>query len=180
MSIKPLIILPDPVLRQVSKPVERVDGALRKLADDMLDTMYDAPGIGLAAIQIGEPLRMLVIDLAKEDEPPAPHVFINPEILDSADQRSVYEEGCLSIPDYYAEVERPAAVRVKYLDRAGKLQEIEAEGLMATCLQHEIDHLNGVLFIDHISKLKRDMVVKKFKKLAREKAGNKAPGKLVG
>ncbi|TIW09358.1 MAG: peptide deformylase, partial [Mesorhizobium sp.] len=111
---------------------------------------------------------------------PAPHVFINPEILESADQRSVYEEGCLSIPDYYAEVERPAAVRVKYLDRDGKLQEIEAEGLMATCLQHEIDHLNGVLFIDHISKLKRDMVVKKFKKLARDKAGNKAPGKVVG
>ncbi|ESW85048.1 MULTISPECIES: peptide deformylase [unclassified Mesorhizobium] len=176
MSIKPLIILPDPVLRQVSKPVERVDGDLRKLAGDMLDTMYDAPGIGLAAIQVGEPLRMLVIDLAKEDETPAPHVFINPEILESSDQRSVYEEGCLSIPDYYAEVERPAAVRVKFLDRDGKLQEIEAEGLMATCLQHEIDHLNGVLFIDHISKLKRDMVVKKFKKLARDKA----PGKMVG
>ncbi|TIT02830.1 MAG: peptide deformylase [Mesorhizobium sp.] len=181
MSIKPLIILPDPILRQVSKPVERVDGALRKLADDMLETMYDAPGIGLAAIQVGDPLRMLVIDLAKEDETPAPHVFINPEVLESSDQRSVYEEGCLSIPDYYAEVERPAAVRVKYLDREGKLQEIEAEGLMATCLQHEIDHLNGVLFIDHISKLKRDMVVKKFKKLARDKApGSKAPGKLVG
>ncbi|TPL06793.1 peptide deformylase [Mesorhizobium sp. B2-4-14] len=176
MPIKPLIILPDPILRQVSKPVERVDAPLQKLADDMLATMYDAPGIGLAAIQVGEPLRMLVIDLAKEDETPAPHVFINPEILDSADQRSVYEEGCLSIPDYYAEVERPASVRVKYLDRDGKLQEIEAEGLMATCLQHEIDHLNGVLFIDHISKLKRDMVVKKFKKLARDKA----PGKLVG
>jgi peptide deformylase len=181
MSIKPLIILPDPVLRQVSKPVERVDGALRKLAGDMLETMYDAPGIGLAAIQIGEPLRMLVIDLAKEEETPAPHVFINPEILESSDQRSVYEEGCLSIPDYYAEVERPASVRVKYLDRDGKLQEIEAEGLMATCLQHEIDHLNGVLFIDHISKLKRDMVVKKFKKLARDNVpGSKAPGRLVG
>ena len=176
MPIKPLIILPDPILRQVSKPVERVDGDLRKLADDMLDTMYDAPGIGLAAIQIGEPLRMLVIDLAKEDETPAPHVFINPEVLQSSDQRSVYEEGCLSIPDYYAEVERPASVRVKYLDRDGKQQEIEAEGLMATCLQHEIDHLNGVLFIDHISKLKRDMVVKKFKKLAKDKA----PGRLVG
>lgn len=176
MPIKPLIILPDPILRQVSKPVERVDGTLRKLADDMLATMYDAPGIGLAAIQIGEPVRMLVIDLAKEDETPAPHVFINPEILSSADTRSVYEEGCLSIPDYYAEVERPAGVRVKYLDRDGKLQEIEAEGLMATCLQHEIDHLNGVLFIDHISKLKRDMVVKKFKKLARDKV----PGKMVG
>ena len=176
MPIKPLIILPDPILRQLSKPVERVDAPLRKLADDMLATMYDAPGIGLAAIQIGEPLRMLVIDLAKEDETPAPHVFINPEVLESSDQRSIYEEGCLSIPDYYAEVERPASVRVKYLDRDGKLQEMEAEGLMATCLQHEIDHLNGVLFIDHISKLKRDMVVKKFKKLAKDKA----PGKLVG
>jgi len=176
MSIKPLIILPDPILRQVSKPLERVDASVRKLADSMLATMYDAPGIGLAAIQIGEPLRMLVIDLAKEDETPAPQVFINPEVLDSSDARSVYEEGCLSIPDYYAEVERPASVRVKYLDRDGKLQEIEAEGLMATCLQHEIDHLNGVLFIDHISKLKRDMVVKKFKKLAKDKA----PGKLVG
>jgi peptide deformylase len=176
MPIKPLIILPDPILRQVSKPVERVDAPLRKLADDMLETMYDAPGIGLAAIQIGEPLRMLVIDLAKEDETPAPHVFINPEILERAEARSVYEEGCLSIPDYYAEVERPATVRVKYLDRDGKLQETQAEGLLATCLQHEIDHLNGVLFIDHISKLKRDMVVKKFKKLARDKP----PAKLAG
>lgn len=176
MSIKPLIILPDPVLRQLSRPVERVDAPLRKLADDMLETMYDAPGIGLAAIQIGEPLRMLVIDLAKEGETPAPHVFINPEILESADGRSVYEEGCLSIPDYYAEVERPAAVRVKYLDREGKEQEIMAEGLMATCLQHEIDHLNGVLFIDHISRLKRDMVVRKFRKLAKDKA----PGRMAG
>ncbi|PLP57261.1 peptide deformylase [Mesorhizobium loti] len=176
MSIKPLIILPDPILRQVSKPVERVDEPLLKLADDMLETMYDAPGIGLAAIQIGEPLRMLVIDLAKEGEPPAPHVFINPDVLQSGTERSVYEEGCLSIPDYYAEVERPATVRVRYLDREGRLQEMQAEGLMATCLQHEIDHLNGVLFIDHISKLKRDMVVKKFKKLARDKA----PSRLVG
>ena len=176
MSIKPLIILPDPILRQLSKPVERVDADLRRLADDMLETMYDAPGIGLAAIQIGEPRRLLVIDLAKEGEPPQPHVFINPEVLESSEQRSVYEEGCLSIPDYYAEVERPASVRVKYLDRDGKQQEIQAEGLMATCLQHEIDHLNGVLFIDHISKLKRDMVVKKFKKLAKDKA----PGKMVG
>lgn len=174
MSIKPLIILPDPVLRQISKPVERVDAPLRKLADDMLETMYDAPGIGLAAIQIGEPLRMLVIDLAKEGDEPAPHVFINPEILASTDDRSVYEEGCLSIPDYYAEVERPASVRVKYLDRDGKQQEVEADGLLATCLQHEIDHLDGVLFIDHISKLKRDIVIRRFKKLAKEQQ----PGKL--
>ena len=176
MTIKPLIILPDPVLRLVSKPVERVDGALRKLADDMLATMYDAPGIGLAAIQVGEPLRMLVIDLAKEGETPAPQVFINPEVVESSEARSVYEEGCLSIPDYYAEVERPSAVRVKYLDRDGKTQEIEAEGLLATCLQHEIDHLNGVLFIDHISKLKRDMVVKKFRKLAKDRP----PSRMVG
>jgi peptide deformylase len=176
MSIKPLIILPDPVLRQVSQPVERFDDSLRRLAGDMLETMYDAPGIGLAAIQVGEPLRMLVIDLAKEGEQPAPYVFINPEIVESSDERSIYEEGCLSIPDYYAEVERPASVRVKYLDRDGNAQEIAADGLMATCLQHEIDHLNGVLFIDHISKLKRDMVVKKFKKLAREKPS----GRMVG
>jgi len=176
MTIKPLIILPDPVLRQVSKPVERVDDSLRRLADDMLETMYDAPGIGLAAIQIGLPLRLLVIDLAKEDDEPAPHVFVNPEILGSSDERSVYEEGCLSIPEYYAEVERPASVRVKYVDRDGTEQEMMAEGLMATCLQHEIDHLNGVLFIDHISKLKRDMVMRKFRKLAREKPA----GRLVG
>jgi len=169
MSIKPLVILPDPILRLVSKPVERVDAPLLKLADDMFETMYDAPGIGLAAIQVGEPLRMLVIDLAKEGEEPAPQVFINPEILGKSDERSVYEEGCLSIPDYYAEVERPAKVRVRHLDRSGKEQDVEAEGLLATCLQHEIDHLNGVLFIDHISKLKRDMVVKKFKKLAKDR-----------
>jgi len=176
MTVKPLILLPDPLLRLVSKPVERVDDRLRKFTGDMLDTMYDAPGIGLAAIQVGEPIRLLVIDLAKEGEEPAPHVFINPEILERSDERSVYEEGCLSIPDYYAEVERPASVRVKYLDRDGKEREIAAEGLLATCLQHEIDHLNGVLFIDHISKLKRDMVVKKFKKLAKDKA----PKPMVG
>jgi peptide deformylase len=176
MTVRPLIILPDPVLRQVSRPVEQVDARLRKFASDMLDTMYDAPGIGLAAIQVGEPIRLLVIDLAKEGEPRAPQVFINPEIVAGSDDRSVYEEGCLSIPDYYAEVERPAAVTVTYLDIDGKPREMAADGLMATCLQHEIDHLNGVLFIDHISKLKRDMVVKKFRKLARDKA----PARLVG
>ncbi len=176
MSIKPLIILPDPLLRQVSAPVERVDDDLKRLADDMLETMYDAPGIGLAAIQIGVPRRMLVIDLAKDGEEKQPQVFINPEIIASSDARSVYEEGCLSIPEYYAEVERPAEVEVAYLDREGKESRVKAEGLLATCLQHEIDHLNGVLFIDHISKLKRDMVVKKFRKLAKDKV----PGRLVG
>ncbi|MCR5857841.1 peptide deformylase [Mesorhizobium sp. J428] len=167
MSVKPLIILPDPLLRQVSKPVERVDAPLLKFAGDMLDTMYDAPGIGLAAIQVGEPLRLVVIDLAKEGEAPAPQIFINPEIVASGDDSNIHEEGCLSIPDYYAEVERPASVTVRYLDKDGKQQELAADGLLATCLQHEIDHLNGVLFIDHISKLKRDMVMRKFRKLAR-------------
>ncbi len=174
MSIKPLIILPDPVLRKISTPIERVDANLQKLADDMLETMYQAPGIGLAAIQVGEPLRLLVIDVAGKDEPKAPQVFINPEILWKSDEPNVYEEGCLSIPDYYAEVERPKRIRVSYLDRDGKKQECEADGLLATCLQHEIDHLDGVLFIDHISKLKRDMVIRKFKKLAKENAKNGA------
>jgi peptide deformylase len=176
--IRPLILLPDPVLRKVSKPVEQVDAELRKLSDDMLETMYDAPGIGLAAIQIGIPLRMLVIDLAKEDEPNDPHVFINPEIVARSGEPNVHEEGCLSIPDYYAEVERPDSVTVSYVGTDGKQKEIAADGMMATCLQHEIDHLNGVLFIDHLSKLKRDMVVRKFKKLAREK--DKAPTRMVG
>ncbi|TAV87770.1 peptide deformylase [Rhizobium leguminosarum] len=170
MTIKPLIILPDPVLRQLSKPIERVDSDLQRLADDMLETMYDAPGIGLAAIQIGVPRRMLVIDIAREGEEKQPQIFINPEIVKSSDERSVYEEGCLSIPDYYAEVERPAVVSVKYLDRNGKEQTVEADGLLATCLQHEIDHLNGVLFIDYISRLKREMVIKKFTKAAKSKA----------
>ncbi|MFA7413030.1 MAG: peptide deformylase [Rhizobium sp.] len=170
MTIKPLIILPDPILRQVSNPVERVDSDIRKLAEDMLETMYDAPGIGLAAIQVGVPRRLLVIDVAREGEEKQPLVFINPEIVASSDTRSVYEEGCLSIPDYYAEVERPATVTVRSIDREGKEQLTEAEGLLATCLQHEIDHLNGVLFIDHISRLKREMVIKKFTKAAKAKA----------
>ncbi|MBD8686244.1 peptide deformylase [Rhizobium sp. CFBP 13717] len=169
MTIKPLIILPDPLLRQQSKPIEQVDAEITRLADDMLETMYDAPGIGLAAIQIGVPRRMLVIDISREDEDRKPIVFINPEILTVSDDVSTYEEGCLSIPDYYAEVERPAALTLAYIDRDGKKQMLEADGLLATCLQHEIDHLNGVLFIDHISRLKREMVIKKFTKAARAK-----------
>jgi len=169
MTIKPLIILPDPLLRQVSQPVERVDSELNQLVDDMLETMYEAPGIGLAAIQVGVPRRLLVIDVAKEGEDRQPLVFINPEIITSSDERSVYEEGCLSIPDYYAEVERPASISVKSIDRHGKEQVTEADGILATCLQHEIDHLNGVLFIDHISRLKREMVIKRFTKAARQK-----------
>lgn len=167
MTIKPLIILPDPVLRQLSQPVETVDADIRRLADDMLETMYDAPGIGLAAIQIGVPRQMLVIDVSKEGEDKQPLVFINPKILTTSDERSVYEEGCLSIPDYYAEVERPATITVEYIDLEGKKLTAKADGLLATCLQHEIDHLNGVLFIDHISKLKREMVIRKFTKAAK-------------
>lgn len=169
MTIKPLIILPDPALRQQSKPIEQVDAEVLRLADDMLETMYDAPGIGLAAIQVGVARRMLVIDVAREGEEKTPVVFINPEILRVSDDISTYEEGCLSIPDYYAEVERPASLTVQYVGRDGKQQTVEADGLLATCLQHEIDHLNGVLFIDHISRLKRDMVIKKFTKAARAK-----------
>jgi len=170
MTIKPLIILPDPLLRQVSKPFERVDDALLKLADDMLETMYDAPGIGLAGIQIGVAHRILVVDVSREEDEKNPIVVINPEIIRSSDERSVYEEGCLSIPEYYAEVERPASVTVKHIGRDGKEHVIEADGLLATCLQHEIDHLDGVLFIDHISRLKREMVVKRFTKAAKAKA----------
>ncbi len=167
MTIKPLIILPDPVLRVTSEPVERIDDAVRELAADMLETMYDAPGIGLAGIQIGVPRRILVIDLAKDEEPRNPLVVINPTILSVSDDRSLYEEGCLSIPEYYAEVERPARLRISFQDLDGKTQERDADGLLATCLQHEIDHLNGTLFIDHISKLKRDMVIRKFTKAAK-------------
>lgn len=167
MTIKPLIILPDPMLREISAPLEAINDETRRLAEDMLDTMYDAPGIGLAAIQIGVPRRMLVLDVSKDGDEKTPLVFINPVIVASSDARSVYEEGCLSIPDYYAEVERPATISVRFLDREGKEQTIDADGLLATCLQHEIDHLDGVLFIDHISKLKRDMVIRKFTKAAK-------------
>ena len=167
MSLRRIITLPDPKLRLASKPIERVDALLTKLIDDMIETMHEAPGIGLAAIQIAEPIRLLVVDVAKKDEPLAPQVFVNPEILWRSDERSTYEEGCLSIPEYYADIERPASVRVRALDRDGKEREVVAEGLLATVLQHEIDHLDGVLFIDHLSKLKRDRVIKKFQKAAK-------------
>jgi peptide deformylase len=167
MGLRDIIKLPDKRLRQVSKPVGKIDEDLRRLIADMFETMYEAPGIGLAAIQVGVPKRVITMDLAKKDEPKNPLVFINPEILWTSDERATYEEGCLSIPEYYEEVERPAAVKVAYLDRDGVKHELEAGGLFATCLQHEIDHLNGVLFIDHISKLKRDRVIKKFAKAAK-------------
>ena len=164
MAKREIITAPDPRLRQVSKPVDKVDDGLRTLMDDMLETMYAAPGIGLAAIQVGEPLRVIVMDLAGEDEEPQPRYFVNPEILDPSEETNVYEEGCLSVPEYFDEVERPAQCRVKYLDYDGNEQVLEAEGLLATCIQHEMDHLEGVLFIDYLSRLKRDRVLKKLKK----------------
>ena len=167
MALRHIICLPDPRLRLVSKPVETVNDAVRALMDDMLETMYDAPGIGLAAIQIAEPLRVVVIDLAKKDDPPAPMFFVNPEIRWASEDKIPHEEGCLSIPEYFEEIERPARVKVRYLDRQGVQQEVDAEGLLATCLQHEIDHLNGVLFVDYLSRLKRERVLKKFQKAAR-------------
>jgi len=167
MALRDIIILPDRRLRSVSGPVARIDSDIRTLVDDMFETMYDAPGVGLAAIQVAVPLRVVVMDLSKREESAQPQVFINPEIVWRSEDPSVYEEGCLSIPDIHEDVERPARVRVKYLDVDGNAREAEAEGLFATCIQHEIDHLNGVLFIDHISKLKRDRIVKKFGKAAR-------------
>ena len=174
MALRSIICIPDPRLRLISKAVEVVDDSIRALLDDMLETMYDAPGIGLAAIQIAEPLRVVVIDVAKKDDPPAPMFFINPELLWSSDDKVPYEEGCLSIPEYYEIVERPTRVKVRYLDRMGAQQEIEAEGLLATCLQHEIDHTNGVLFVDYLSRLKRERVMKKFQKAARLRESEQA------
>lgn len=170
MAVRPILTLPDPRLREISAPVASVDREMARLIDDMFETMYDAPGIGLAAVQVGVPKRIITVDVAKKDEPSDPRVLLNPEIVWSSDALSVYEEGCLSIPEIHEDVERPASVRVRYLDRDAKPQEIEAEGLLAVCLQHEIDHLNGVLFIDHISKLKRDRIVKKFSKAAKRAA----------
>jgi peptide deformylase len=173
MAVRDILIIPDKRLRLKSESVKTVDKTVRALIDDMFETMYAAPGIGLAAIQIGVPQRVVIMDLAKKDEPKQPQVFINPEVVWASDEKATYEEGCLSIPEYYEEVERPRSVKVKYLDLDLKPQELEADGLLATCLQHEIDHINGVLFIDHISKLKRDMVMKKFKKAAKKTEGTK-------
>lgn len=164
MAIREILTAPDPRLREVSKPVAAVDDELRALMDDMLETMYDAPGIGLAAIQVGVPLRVIVMDLAREDEEPAPQFFVNPEILQPSEDLNVYEEGCLSVPEYFEAVERPSTCRVRFLDYDGNQQTIDAEGLFATCIQHEMDHLEGVLFIDHLSRLKRDRILKKLKK----------------
>lgn len=164
MAIREIITLPDPRLRLKSEPVDRIDDALRALMDDMLETMYDAPGIGLAAIQLGVAKRVIVVDVAREEEKPQPIRLVNPEIVWTSEETSLYEEGCLSIPEFYGEVERPARCRVAYLDETGKRCEMDCEGVLATVVQHEVDHVNGILFIDHLSKLKRDRIVKKFAK----------------
>src|SRR3954447_19661425 len=167
MALRDILIVPDPVLKQVSKPVAVVDDGLRALMDDMLETMYAAPGIGLAAIQVAVPKRVIVMDLAREGEDPQPRFFVNPEILWASDDTAPYEEGCLSVPEIFDEVERPSQVKLRYLDYDGKTVEEDAEGLFAVCIQHEMDHLEGVLFIDYLSRLKREQAVKKVKKQAR-------------
>jgi peptide deformylase len=168
MALREIITVPHPLLKKVSEPVERVDDELRALMDDMLETMYAAPGIGLAAVQVGVAKRVIVMDLAREGEDPQPRYFANPEIVWESDDIAVREEGCLSVPDVYDEVERPARVRMRYLNYQGEQIEEEAEGLLAVCIQHELDHLNGVLFIDHLSRLKRDRAVAKVKKAAKD------------
>ena len=174
MALLPIVEVPDPRLRQISSPVEKVDDELRQLVADMFETMYDAPGIGLAAIQVGVPKRVLVIDLQEPEEEGGepvkdPRVFINPEILTHSDQDVPYTEGCLSIPDQYADVDRPDRIRARWLDENGMAHEEDIEGLLAVCLQHEMDHLEGVLFIDHLSRLKREMVLKKLAKMRKER-----------
>ena len=167
MALREILTVPNPLLKQVSKPVEAVDDELRALMNDMLETMYDAPGIGLAAVQIGVPKRVIVMDLAREGEDKQPRYFVNPEITWRSEETSGYEEGCLSVPEYFDEVQRPSKVKIRYLNYQGEAVEEEAEGLFAVCIQHEMDHLDGILFIDHLSRLKREQAVKKVKKLVK-------------
>ena len=164
MAKLPIIVAPDPRLKKRAVPVAQVDDELRRLMDDMLETMYDAPGIGLAAPQVGVLKRVIVVDVSREDEAPAPYKMVNPELVWTAEEQAVYEEGCLSLPDHYAEVKRPSAAKIRYLDENGEAREIEAEGLLATCIQHEMDHLEGILFVDHISALKRRIILRKLQK----------------
>ena len=175
MAVRDILTVPDPRLKQVSKPVEKVDDALRDLMDDMLESMYAADGIGLAAIQIGEPVRVIVMDLDWGKGERKPRYFVNPEILDASESKLPYEEGCLSLPEHYAEVVRPEAVKIRYLDRENEIRTIEADDILATCIQHEIDHLDGVLFVDHISSLKRNMIIKKLQKFKKQQAAEAAP-----
>jgi len=168
MTLRKILTEPNKILRQKSLKVEKVDKDLQKLMDDMLETMYAAPGIGLAAIQIGIAKRVIVLDIARNDEPKNPMCFVNPEIAEKSKNNSTYEEGCLSVPGQFAEIERPNKCHIRYLDYHGNPQEIKAEGMLATCIQHEIDHLEGILFIDYLSKLKKSMIVKKLSKQKKE------------
>ncbi|PKU26202.1 peptide deformylase [Telmatospirillum siberiense] len=171
MALLPILVAPDPFLKLKAKRVDTVDDALRRLMDDMLETMYAAPGIGLAAPQVGVSKRLLVIDLAKEEEPKAPLCMVNPELTWLSDEEATYEEGCLSVPEHYADVVRPARVRVRFIDRQNEIREIEADGLLATVIQHEMDHLDGVLFVDHLTNLKRNMILRKLVKARKTTAG---------
>ena len=164
MAVLPIIVAPDPRLKQVAKPVSKVDAEVRRLMDDMLETMYKAPGIGLAAPQVGVLKRVIVVDIAREDEDPQPLRMANPELIAVSDEDAVYNEGCLSLPEHYADVTRPAAIKVRYLDHENELRELEADGLLATCIQHEMDHLEGILFVDHLTALKRNMILRKLLK----------------
>ena len=168
MPQKKIVIEPDPILRKKSDPLEKVDDEIRSLLDDMLETMYNAPGIGLAAVQVGILKRLIVIDISKEDKKKEPIFLINPKIIFKSSNTSTHEEGCLSLPGHYAEIERPAECHIDYIDYDGKKKNIKAKGLLATCIQHEIDHLNGILFIDYLSKLKKDMIIKKLVKQKKE------------
>lgn len=170
MALLPIIVAPDPRLKIQTKPVTAVDDDLRQFMDDMLETMYAADGIGLAAPQVGDGRSVLVIDLARQDEEPNPLRIINPEIVWTSDDERVHEEGCLSLPEYFAEVIRPEAIRVRYLDETGAEQELEADGILATCIQHEMDHLKGVLFVDHVSAIKRGIILRKLKKAKKQAA----------
>ena len=167
MAILPIVTVPNPILKTISEPVEKVDDELRQFMDDMLETMYDAPGIGLAAVQVNRAIRVLVIDVSEEESDPEPLYFVNPEITWTSEELASYKEGCLSVPEQYSDIDRPAECKIKYLDYHGQAQELHATGLLATCVQHEMDHLNGVVFIDYLSSLKRNMMIRKVKKIAR-------------
>ena len=177
MALLPILTAPDPRLKKKSLPVETVDAGVRQLMDDMLETMYEAPGIGLAAPQVGVLKRVVVLDIDREDTKTGPLFMANPEIVEASDEDVSYEEGCLSVPDHYSDVVRPATVTVRYLDRDGKVQNLACDGLLATCVQHEIDHLDGVLFIDHISALKRNMILRKLLKARKERERDEAEGR---
>ena len=177
MAVKTILTAPDPRLKKKSKPITSVDAGVRQLMDDMLETMYEAPGIGLAAPQLGELKRVIVLDIDREDVKTGPLFMANPEIVEASDEDATYEEGCLSVPEHYSDVVRPAKVTVRYLDRDGETKELVCEGLLATCVQHEIDHLDGILFIDHISSLKRNMILRKLLKARKDQERDEAEGK---